>query len=80
VIYILSTTPNGNPHLLCEGFMKMILRPWRACSILITIRKTRMSLCALDDRMLKDIGISRGEIEEVSQPTSASARRFMDCE
>jgi uncharacterized protein YjiS (DUF1127 family) len=30
--------------------------------------------------MLKDIGISRGEIEKVSQPTIVSARRFMDCE
>jgi uncharacterized protein YjiS (DUF1127 family) len=60
--------------------MHMAHKPWNVFSMLMTIRKTRMSLCELDDRMLKDIGISRGEIEKVSQPTIVSARRFMDCE
>lgn len=40
-------------------------RLWRTISNEIALRHARKALAALDDRMLKDIGISRCEIERI---------------
>jgi uncharacterized protein YjiS (DUF1127 family) len=49
------------------GFMALALQPWQIFFGAMTRRKTHAELSALDDRLLKDIGISRGEIEYLSR-------------
>ena len=49
------------------GFMAMALQPWQIFFGAMTRRKTYSALSALDDHLLKDIGISRGEIEYFSR-------------
>jgi uncharacterized protein YjiS (DUF1127 family) len=42
--------------------MTIAFWPWQVLSDVMTERKTRAALSALDDHLLKDIGISRSEI------------------
>ena len=49
------------------GFMALALQPWQLFFGAMTRRKTYAALSALDDHLLKDIGISRGEIEHISR-------------
>jgi uncharacterized protein YjiS (DUF1127 family) len=51
------------------GFMTIAMRPWQLLANLMLERRTRTTLSGLSDHQLKDIGISRGEIERVSRNT-----------
>ena len=53
------------------GFMALALQPWQIFFGAMTRRKTHAALSALDDRLLKDIGIARGEIEHISRTAAA---------
>ena len=53
-----------------ESFMAIALRPWQMIASVITRHKAYAALSAMDDRLLKDIGISRGEIERVTFDTA----------
>jgi len=53
------------------GFMAVALQPWQIVFNAMTRRKTYAALSALDDHMLKDIGISRGEIEHISRSATS---------
>ena len=52
-----------------QGFMTIAMRPWQLLANLMLERRTRTTLSGLSDHQLKDIGISRGEIERVSRNT-----------
>ncbi len=41
-------------------------QPWQMLANLMLQRQTRTTLSSLSDHMLKDIGVSRGEIERIS--------------
>ena len=56
------------------GFVALAFQPWQMVFSAMTRRKTYAALSALDDRLLKDIGISRSEIEHISQ--GATSRYF----
>jgi uncharacterized protein YjiS (DUF1127 family) len=56
-----------NSSTSTTGFMALALQPWQIFFGAMTRRKTYTALSALDDHMLKDIGISRGEIEHFSR-------------
>ena len=47
-------------------------RPWRMLANLMLQRQTRTALSGLNDHLLKDIGVSRGEIERISRNASRS--------
>ena len=49
------------------GFLALAIHPWQIVFAAMTRRKTYAALSALDDHLLKDIGISRGEIEQISR-------------
>ena len=51
------------------GFMTIAMCPWQLLANLRLERRTRTTLSGLSDHQLKDIGISRGEIERVSRNT-----------
>jgi uncharacterized protein YjiS (DUF1127 family) len=53
------------------GFMALALQPWQLFFGAMTRRKTYAALYALDDHLLKDIGISRGEIEHISRSATS---------
>jgi uncharacterized protein YjiS (DUF1127 family) len=53
------------------GFMALALQPWQIFFGVMTQRKTYAALSALDDHLLKDIGISRGEIEHISRSATS---------
>jgi uncharacterized protein YjiS (DUF1127 family) len=53
------------------GFMALALQPWQILFGAMTRRKTYAALSALDDHLLKDIGISRGEIEQISRSATS---------
>ena len=53
------------------GFMALALQPWQILFGAMTRRKTYAALSALDDHLLKDIGISRGEIEHISRSATS---------
>lgn len=42
-------------------------RPWHMLAGLMMQRQTRTTLSSLNDHLLKDIGVSRGEIERISR-------------
>jgi uncharacterized protein YjiS (DUF1127 family) len=45
-------------------------QPWQMLANLMLERQTRTTLSSLNDHMLKDIGVSRGEIERNSRDTT----------
>jgi uncharacterized protein YjiS (DUF1127 family) len=53
------------------GFMALALQPWQIFFGAMTRRKTNAALSALDDHLLKDIGILRGEIEHISRSATS---------
>jgi uncharacterized protein YjiS (DUF1127 family) len=53
------------------GFMALALQPWQIFFAAMTRRRTYSALSALDDHLLKDIGISRGEIEHISRSAAS---------
>ena len=55
------------PNTSTMGFLAIAFQPWQILFNAMTRRKTRTALSALDDRLLKDIGISRSEIEYISR-------------
>ena len=55
-------TPSTNTIGHRPGFMAIASRPWQILFGAMARRKTESTLIALDDRLLKDIGISRSEI------------------
>jgi uncharacterized protein YjiS (DUF1127 family) len=57
------------------GFMALALQPWQIFFGAMTRRKTHAALSALDDHLLKDIGISRGEIEYFSRSAADLYKR-----
>jgi uncharacterized protein YjiS (DUF1127 family) len=67
------------PRRKRAGFMAIVFQPWQMLFEAMTMRKTGAALSALDDRMLKDIGISRSEITWRSR-TANLPRKYMDPE
>jgi uncharacterized protein YjiS (DUF1127 family) len=55
-------TPSTNNLGHRPGFMTIAFRPWQLLFDAMTQRKTHKELSALNDHLLKDIGISRSEI------------------
>ena len=53
------------------GFTALAFQHWQIFFGAMTRRKTYAALSALDDHMLKDIGISRGEIEHFSRSATS---------
>ena len=49
------------------GFLALAFQPWKMVFNAMIRRKTYAALSALDDHLLKDIGISRSEIEHMSR-------------
>ena len=60
-----SSTASHRPSIVA-----IAARPWRMLANLMLQRQTRTSLSSLNDHMLKDIGVSRGEIERISRDAS----------
>jgi uncharacterized protein YjiS (DUF1127 family) len=58
IFYTRSTNDIGHR----SGFMAIAVRPWQLLLDAMTQRKTHKELSALNDHLLKDIGISRSEI------------------
>ncbi len=65
MFYDTSSTASHRPSV-----MAIAARPWQMLASLMLQRQTRTALSALNDHMLKDIGISRGEIERISRGTA----------
>jgi uncharacterized protein YjiS (DUF1127 family) len=65
------------PHPISHGFIAMAIRPWQLLARKMAERKTRMSLSALDDHLLKDIGISRSIIDRIAR-NPAGGHTFID--
>lgn len=59
------------PRLMGRDFVATVFRPWQLLARKMAERRTRMSLSALDDHLLKDIGISRGIIDRVARNPAA---------
>ena len=55
-------TPSTNTICQRFGFMTIAFRPWQILFDAMARRKTHTELSALNDHLLKDIGISRSEI------------------
>lgn len=55
-------TPSTNGLGHRPGFMAITFRPWQLLFDAMAQRKTHKELSALNDHLLKDIGISRSEI------------------
>ncbi len=64
-------TPSTAGHR--PSFMTIAVRPWQMLANMMMQRQTRTALSSLHDHMLKDIGVSRGEIERISR-TAAPTR------
>ena len=56
------------------SLMAIAAQPWQMLADLMLRRQTRSALSTLNDYLLKDIGISRGEIEHISR--NATPARF----
>jgi uncharacterized protein YjiS (DUF1127 family) len=62
--YDTSSTASHRPRR--ASFLAIAAQPWQLLANLMLQRQTRTTLSGLSDHQLKDIGISRGEIERVS--------------
>ncbi len=60
--YDTSSTASHRPSI-----MTIAARPWQMLANLMMQRQTRTALSSLNDHLLKDIGVSRGEIERISR-------------
>ena len=58
------TFETSSTSTICQrlGFMAIAFRPWQILFDAMARRKTHAELSALNDHLLKDIGISRSEI------------------
>ena len=75
MFYDTSSTASDRPRR--TSLMTIAARPWQMLANLMMQRQTRTALSSLNDHMLKDIGISRGEIERISHNvTPARFTRF----
>jgi len=72
MFYDASTTAGHRPRT--ASLMSIAARPWHMLASLMLQRQTRTTLSSLSDHQLKDIGISRGEIERISR--AAAPARF----
>jgi uncharacterized OsmC-like protein/uncharacterized protein YjiS (DUF1127 family) len=57
------------------GFMAMAIQSWKLISWAMTRRTTCRSLHALDDYLLKDIGIAHGQIERMARDAADTIRQ-----
>ncbi|HUQ34977.1 MAG TPA: DUF1127 domain-containing protein [Aestuariivirga sp.] len=55
-------TPSTSTISQRPGFVAMAFRPWQLLLDAMAQRRTHAALSALDEHLLKDIGISRSEI------------------
>jgi uncharacterized protein YjiS (DUF1127 family) len=62
MFYDTSRTDSHRP-----GIMAIAARPWQMLANRMMQRQTRTTLSSLNDHLLKDIGVSRGEIERISR-------------
>jgi uncharacterized protein YjiS (DUF1127 family) len=62
-------------RLVCQAIMSIGARLWSTMIRLRRTRRARAALAALDDRMLKDIGVSRSEIAWVAEQGDARELR-----
>jgi uncharacterized protein YjiS (DUF1127 family) len=62
MFYDTSNTASHRP-----GIMAIAARPWQMLANRMLQRQTRTTLSSLNDHLLKDIGVSRGEIERISR-------------
>ena len=62
MFYDTSSTASHRPSIVA-----IAARPWQLLANLMLQRQTRTTLSGLSDHQLKDIGISRGEIERISR-------------
>ena len=58
------TFDTQSTNTICQrlGFMTIMFQPWQLLIDAMTQRKAHKELSALNDHLLKDIGISRSEI------------------
>lgn len=62
------STPNKmRPRRLRQRFMTLAVQPWDMFFNVMARRSTRATLAAMDDHMLKDIGVSRSDIERIAR-------------
>ena len=71
MFYDTSSTAGGRQRR--TNFMTIASRPWQMLANRMMQRRTRTTLSSLNDHLLKDIGVSRGEIERISR-TAGPAR------
>ena len=69
MFYDTSNTASHRPSMAA-----IAARPWQMFANRMLQRQTRTTLSGLSDHLLKDIGVSRGEIERISR--NASPARF----
>lgn len=62
MFYDTSRTDSHRP-----GIMAIAALPWQMLANRMIQRQTRTTLSSLNDHLLKDIGVSRGEIERISR-------------
>jgi uncharacterized protein YjiS (DUF1127 family) len=72
MFYDTSSTASHRPGR--KSFMTIAAQPWHMLAGLMMQRQTRTALSGLNDHLLKDIGVSRGEIDRISH--SATPARF----
>ena len=65
MFYDTSSTAERRP-----SFMTIAAKPWQMFANRMMQRQTRTALSSLNDHLLKDIGVSRGEIEHISRHAS----------
>ena len=72
-----SATAGHDQKPLRETFKVMAFRPWQIFVDAMTRRRTYAALSALDDHLLKDIGISRSEIDHISRSLATGSRLLL---